>query len=247
MLIQSSWKIGHEHWEWRHYKVRGLFSISIHPNAREMSHLAQGRAFNSQAQTQAPTYLLLPSHSQRAYKVRPFILWVNPRWTSPLSDGTGFKRWSACDAHTSQREASRDWIRLQNLRFWNGIQRNQNVTKPYSPEHTAKHGIAPRNCFTIEWVWLPDRQKLLALLPGPHPGFHHLQYIGEPGNEAKKLFLWLLVNGISITKLFSNNLALYSSNYMSIQALLHSISLTDMMKLGEGKYGVRETKGEEQS
>ena len=34
---------------------------------------------------------------------------------------------------------------------------------------------------------------------------------------------------------------------MSIQALLHSISLTDMMKLGEGKYGVRETKGEEQS
>ena len=38
-------------------------------------------------------------------------------WTSPLSDGTGFKRWSACDAHTSQREASRDWIRLQNLRF----------------------------------------------------------------------------------------------------------------------------------
>ena len=55
------------------------------------------------------------------------------------------------------------------------------------------------------------------------------------------------VNSMCSNMLQSNNLALHSSNYMSIHALLHSISIRDFTKLGEGKFGVWETKGEEQS
>ena len=82
-------------------------------------------------------------------------------------------------------------------------------TVPTPGKSMSKHGKAATICFTNEWVWLPGSliDKIISLVP--------LQYIGEHVNKAKKNLFKKLVTGQPATKLFSNNLALFSSNYMS--------------------------------